>query len=145
MRHVFIVAATIMMVSCAKFELEESVGQPVTQVPDPTDTVTVDRKGSDWQIHSLYFMDKRTWRVRAKFRKVQNEPRWNYHEIDSVSDYQVLDDAARSFLMRKTYESDDVLKQFTHHGDTIKIYHCGDYPKESPIYSLLVVTKKAEF
>lgn len=95
-----------------------------------------------WLIHSLYFMDRNSWKMRAKFRKELNEPRWYYYEPVYVDDYEVLSDAAQPFLMLQTFESDDVGKTFTFCGDSIRIYRCGDYPKESPKYSLLIVTKK---
>ena len=95
-----------------------------------------------WLIHSLYFMDRNSWKMRAKFRKELNEPRWYYYEPVYIDDYEILSDAAQPCLMLKTFESVDVAKTFTFCGDSIRIYRCGDYPKESPKYSLLIVTKK---
>lgn len=109
---------------------------------DAADNQSVKTDGNGWFIHSLYFMDKKNWKIRAKYRKELGEPRWYYYELDSVDDYEVLSDAANPFLMLKTFESDTIAKEFTFYGDTIRIYHYGDYPQESPKYSLLIVTKK---
>ena len=79
---------------------------------------------------------------RAKFRKVLNEPRWYYQEIDSVEDYKVLSDAAHPYLMQNNYELGELKSSFIYDGDTIRIHRCGDYPLENPKYSLLVVTIK---
>ena len=111
-------------------------------VMDAGDNQSAKEGENGWLIHSLYFMDRNSWKLRAKFRKELNEPRWYYYEPVYVDDYEVISDAAQPFLMLKTYESDDVAKAFSFHGDTIRIYRCGNYPKENPQYSLLVVTIK---
>lgn len=111
-------------------------------VMDAGDNQSAKKGENGWQIHSLYFMDRNSWKMRAKFRKELNEPRWYYYEPVYIDDYEVLSDAAQSLLMLKTFESDDMVKAFTFHEDSIKIYHYGDYPKDTPKYSLLVVTIK---
>ena len=111
-------------------------------VMDAGDNQSAKEGENDWLIHSLYFMDRNSWKLRAKFRKELDEPIWYYYEPVYVDDYEVISDAAQPFLMLKTYESDDVAKAFSFHVDTIRIYRCGDYPKENPKYSLLVVTIK---
>ena len=115
---------------------------PIGNVTDAGGNRSVKKDGNRWMIHSLYFMDMKDWKIRAKFRKELNAPRWYYYEPVYVDDYEVLSDAAQPFLMLQTFESDDVAKTFTFCGDSIRIYRCGDYPKESPKYSLLIVTKK---
>ena len=142
MKSVFVFIAAVLMASCAKLEFDELTDYPVADVTDPVSNVNVNTEGGGWEIHSLYFMDRDTWKVRAKYRKELHEPRWSYYELDSVMEYKVLSDAAHPFLMQKTYESDEVAKTFTCHGDTIRIHHCGYYPVENPLYALLVVTKK---
>ena len=111
-------------------------------VMDADNNQSAKKDENGWLIHSLYFMDRNSWKMRAKFRKELNEPRWYYYEPVYVDDYEVLSDAAQPLLMLKTFESDDVVKAFTFHEDSIKIYHYGDYPKDTPKYSLLVVTIK---
>lgn len=111
-------------------------------VMDAGDNQSAKNGENGWLIHSLYFMDRNSWKMRAKFRKEWNEPRWYYYEPVYVDDYEVLSDAALPFLMLNTFESDKVAKAFTFHEDSIRIYHYGDYPKENPKYSLLVVTIK---
>ena len=111
-------------------------------VMDAGDNQSAKEGENGWLIHSLYFMDRNSWKLRAKFRKELDEPIWYYYEPVYVDDYEVISDAAQPFLMLKTYESDDVAKAFSFHVDTIRIYRCGDYPKENPKYSLLVVTIK---
>lgn len=111
-------------------------------VMDAGDSLSAKKGENGWLIHSLYFMDKKDWKLRAKFRKELNAPRWYYYEPVYVDDYEVLSDAAQPFLMLQTFESDDVAKTFTFCGDSIRIYRCGDYPKDTPKYSLLVVTIK---
>ena len=115
---------------------------PMGKASDGADNQRVKKGGNGWMIHSLYFMDMNSWKMRAKYRKEMDEPRWYYYEHDSVDDYEVFSDAANSFLILKTFESDAIAKEFTFHGDTIRIYHYGDYPQESPKYSLLIVTKR---
>ena len=118
---------------------ERLVGGNVMDVGDNQNA----KKGENgWLIHSLYFMDRNSWKLRAKFRKELNEPRWYYYEPVYVDDYEMLSDAAQPLLMLNTFESDNVTKAFTFHEDSIRIYRCGDYPKENPKYSLLVVTIK---
>lgn len=111
-------------------------------VMDAGDNQSAKEGENDWLIHSLYFMDRNSWKLRAKFRKELNEPRWYYYEPVYVDDYEVLSDAAQPLLMLNTFEPDNVTKAFTFHEDSIRIYRCGDYPKENPKYSLLVVTIK---
>lgn len=111
-------------------------------VMDDDGNQSAEKGENGWLIHSLYFMDRNSWKMRAKFRKELNEPRWYYYEPVYIDDYEILSDAAQPFLMLQTFESDDVAKTFTFCGDSIRIYRCGDYPKESPKYSLLIVTKK---
>lgn len=111
-------------------------------VMDDDDNQSAEKGENGWLIHSLYFMDRNSWKMRAKFRKELNEPRWYYYEPVYVDDYEVLSDAAQPLLMLKTFESDDVVKAFAFHEDSIKIYYYGDYPKDTPKYSLLVVTIK---
>lgn len=142
MKSVFVFIAAILMAGCAKFEFEELVDYPVDYVADSTQNALINGEGAGWKIHSLYFMDRETWKIRAKYRKEYNGPRWYYYELDSVKEYKVLSDAAHPFLMQKTYDSDDIAKTFTCHGDTIRIHHCDNHPVENPQYALLVVTKK---
>jgi len=111
-------------------------------VMDAGDNQNAEEGENDWLIHSLYFMDRNSWKLRAKFRKELNEPRWYYYEPVYVDDYEVLSDAAQPLLMQNTFKPDNVTKAFTFHEDSIRIYRCGDYPKENPKYSLLVVTIK---
>lgn len=142
MKSVFVFIAAVLMASCAKLEFDELTDYPVADVADPVSNVNVKTEGGGWEIHSLYFMDRDIWKVRAKYRKELHGPRWYYYELDSVREYKVLSDAAHPFLMQKTYESDEVARTFTYHGDTIRIHHCGYYPIENPLYALLEVTKK---
>ena len=142
MKSVFVFVAAVLMASCAKLEFDELTDYPVADVTDPVSNVNVNTEGESWEIHSLYFMDRVTWKVRAKYRKELHGPRWYYYELDSVKEYKVLSDAAHPFLMQKTYESDEVARTFTYHGDTLRIHHLGCYPVENPLYALLVVTKK---
>ncbi len=142
MKSVFVFIAALLMASCAKLEFDELTDYSITDVADPVSNANANAERTGWEIHSLYFMDRVTWKVRAKYRKELHGPRWYYYELDSVQEYKVLSDAAHPFLMQKTYESDVVAKTFTHHGDTIRIHHCGYYPVENPLYALLVVTKK---
>lgn len=111
-------------------------------VMDDDGNQSAEKGENGWLIHSLYFMDRNSWKMRAKFRKELNEPRWYYYEPVYIDNYEILSDAAQPCLMLKTFESVDVAKTFTFCGDYIRIYRCGDYPKESPKYSLLIVTKK---
>ncbi len=111
-------------------------------VMDAGDSLSAKKGENGWLIHSLYFMDRNSWKLRAKFRKELNEPRWYYYEPVYVDDYEVLSDAAQPLLMQNTFKPDNVTKAFTFHEDSIRIYRCGDYPKENPKYSLLVVTIK---
>lgn len=141
MKSVFVFIAAVLMTSCAKLEFEELADYPIAHMADSVWNVT-NADGEGWKIHSLYFMDRETWKIRAKYRKELNGPRWYYYELDSVEEYKVLSDAAHPFLMQKTYDSDDIEKTFSCHGDTIRIHHCGNYPVENPQYALLVVTKK---
>ena len=141
MKSVFVFIAAILMAGGAKLEFEELADYPDVHVTDSVRNIT-NAEGEGWKIHSLYFMDRDTWKIRAKYRKESNGPRWYYYELDSVKEYKVLSDAAHPLLMRPTYESDEVTKAFACHGDTIKIHHCGYYPTENPQYTLLVVTKK---
>ena len=118
---------------------ERLVGGNVMDVGDNQNA----KKGENgWLIHSLYFMDRNSWKMRAKFRKELNEPIWYYYEPVYVDDYEMLSDAAQPLLMLNTFESDNVTKAFSFHEDSIRIYHYGDYPKDTPKYSLLVVTIK---
>ena len=142
MKSVFVFIAAVLMASCAKLEFDELTDYPVANVADPVSNVNANAEGRGWEIHSLYFMDRVTWKVRAKYRKEVHGPRWYYYELDSVKEYKVLSDAAHPFLMQKTYESNEVARTFTYHGDTIRIHHFGYYPVENPLYALLVVTKK---
>ena len=82
-------------------------------VMDAGDNQSAKKGENGWLIHSLYFMDRNSWKMRAKFRKELNEPIWYYYEPVYVDDYEVLSDAAQPFLMLKTFESDDVAKAFT--------------------------------
>ena len=111
-------------------------------VMDAGDNQSAKEGENDWLIHSLYFMDRNSWKLRAKFRKELNEPIWYYYEPVYVDDYEMLSDAAQPLLMLNTFESDNVTKAFTFHEDSIRIYHYEDYPKENPKYSQLVVTIK---
>lgn len=111
-------------------------------VMDVGDNQSVIKDGNEWIIHSLYFMDRNSWKMRANFCKDLNEPRWYYSEPVNLDDYEVLSDAAQPFLMLKTFESSNVAKAFTFHEDSIRIYYYGDYPKDTPKYSMLVVTIK---
>lgn len=142
MKSVFVFIAAVLMASCSKLEFDELTDYPVANVADLVSNVNANAEGRGWEIHSLYFMDRVTWKVRAKYRKELHGPRWYYYELDSVKEYKVLSDAAHPFLMQKTYESDEVARTFTYHGDTIRIHHFGYYPVENPLYALLVVTKK---
>lgn len=132
----------MIMVGCSQLEYEETSEYPVAKEADSVRSMSADTEKNGWQVYSLYFLDWGTRKVRAKFRKELNGPRWYFYELDSVNEYKVLSDVAHSFLMLKTYESDVPAVTFTYYGDTIRLNHCGDYPKESPIYSLIVVTKK---
>lgn len=116
--------------------------RPAISMSDADANQSVIKDGNGWMIHSLYFMDRNSWKMRAKFCKDLNEPRWYYSEPVNVDDYEVLSDAAQPFLMLKTFESSNVAKAFTFHEDSIRIYYYGDYPKDTPKYSMLVVTIK---
>lgn len=142
MKYVFVFIAAVLMTSCAKLEFDELTDYPVANVAAPVCNVDEEIGRGNWEIHSLYFMERGTWKIRAKYRKARYGPQWYYYELDSIKEYEVLSDAVHPFLMWKTYESDEVVKTFTCNGDTIRIHHCGNYPVENPQYALLVVTKK---
>lgn len=142
MSRIIVFVAAILMASCAKLEFEEIVESPVSIMIDSINHVAMNTEGNDWQIYSLYFIDKNTKMRRAKFRKVLNEPRWFYQEIDTIEDYKVLSDAAHPYLMQNDYELGELKSSFIYEGDTVRIHRCGDYPLENPKYSLLVVTVK---
>ncbi len=142
MRSIIVLIAAMLLASCAKLEFEEIVDRHAPNMADSFSNVAMNPEGHEWKIYSLYFMDKNTMKRRAKFRKVLNEPRWYYQEIDSVEDYKVLSDAAHPYLMQNNYELGELKSSFIYDGDTIRIHRCGDYPLENPKYSLLVVTIK---
>ncbi len=142
MRSMIVFIAAILMVSCAKLEFEEIVDSPVSGKADPISKVTTRSDGHDWQVFSLYFIDKNTKKRLAKFRKIWNEPQWYYQAVDSVEDYRVLSDIADPYIMGSSYELGELKSSFIYAGDSIRIHRCGDYPKENPKYSLLVVTVK---
>ena len=95
--------------------------------------VAMNSEGQDWQVYSLYFMDKTTKKIRAKFRKVWNELRWYYQAVDSVEDYKALSDIADSCIMGNNYELGELKSSFIYDGDTIRIHRCGDYPLEKEV------------
>ena len=142
MKSVFVFIAAVLMASCAKLEFDELTDYPVAEVADSVRNVIVNTEGVGWEIHSLYFMDKDTRKVRAKYRKELHGPRWYYYELDSVEEYKVLSDVAHPYLMQGTYELGEIGRTFSIYGDSIRIHRCGDYPVENPRYSLLVVTRK---
>ena len=142
MKNILVFIVIMVMSSCAKLELEEIVDSPVPEKADPISNVTTRSDGHDWQVFSLYFLDKNTKERLAKFRKVWNEPRWYYQAVDSIDDYKVLFDIADPYIMGSSYELGELKSSFIYGGDNIRIHRCGDYPKENPRYSLLVVTVK---
>lgn len=139
MRKVVVFIAAILIVSCAKLEFEDAVDAPIG-FQESVPNVVVNTEVHECRIHSLHFFNKNTGKRCVKFRKELNEPRWYYQEIDSVEDYKVLSDAAHPYLMQDNYELGELKSSFIYDGDTIRIHRCGDYPKENPKYSLLVVT-----
>lgn len=142
MRSIIVFIAAMLLTSCAKMEYEEIANNPAPDMNDSACNVAMNSEGQDGQVYSLYFMDKTTKKIRAKFRKVLNEPRWYYQEIDTIEDYKVLSDAAHPYLMQNDYELGELKSSFIFEGDTVRIHRCGDYPLENPKYSLLVVTVK---
>ena len=142
MRSIIVLIAAMLLASGAKLEFEEIVDSHAPNMADSFSNVAMNPEGHEWKIYSLYFMDRNTNKRRAKVRKVLNEPRWYYQEVDSVEDYQVLSDAAHSYLMQNNYELGELKSSFIYDGDTIRIHRCGDCPKENPKYSLLVVMVK---
>lgn len=132
----------VIMVGCSQVEYEELAEYPVGKEADSVRNLSADNEKNGWQVHSLYFLDKGTKQVRAKFRKELNGSRWYFYELDSVNEYKVLSDVAQPFLMQNTYESDVPAEIFTYHGDTIRLNHCGYHPMADPKYALIVVTKK---
>ena len=142
MRSIIVFIAAMLLTSCAKMEYEEISYNPAPDMNDSACNVAMNSEGQDGQVYSLYFMDKTTKKIRAKFRKVLNEPRWYYQEVDSVEDYKVLSDAAHPYLMQNNNELGELKLSFIYEGDTIRIYRCGEYPLENPKYFLLAVTIK---
>lgn len=142
MKNILVFIVIMVISSCAKLEFEEIMDSTVPEKTDPISDVTTKSEGHDWQVFSLYFLDKNTKHRLAKFRKVWNEPRWYYQAVDSVEDYKVLSDIADSCIMGNNYELGELKSSFIYDGDTIRIHRCGDYPLENPKYSLLVVTIK---
>ena len=142
MRSIIVLIAAMLLASCAKLEFEEIVDSHAPNMADSFSNVAMNPEGHEWKIYSLYFMDRNTNKRRAKVRKVLNELQWYYQEVDSVEDYQVLSDAAHSYLMQNNYELGELKSSFIYDGDTIRIHRCGDCPKENPKYSLLVVMVK---
>ena len=97
MKSVFVFIAAVLMASCAKLEFDELTDYPVANVADSVRNVIANAEGVGWEIHSLYFMDRDTWKVRAKYRKELHGPRWYYYELDSVREYKVLSDKGRQY------------------------------------------------
>ena len=142
MKNILVFIVIMVISSCAKLELEEIMDSTVPEKADPISDVTTKSEGHDWQVFSLYFLDKNPKQRLAKFRKVWNESQWYYQAVDSIEDYKVLSDIADPYIMGSSYELGELKSSFIYGGDSIRIHRCGDYPKENPRYSLLVVTVK---
>ena len=144
MKSVFIYIATILMVSCAKLEFDGIAESPFNGKVDPVCSTYRNFESDGWHIVSLYFLDKDSKRIKSKIRKSYFEDCWYSYELDSAGDYKMKSSVENPYLLIDTYKSEEIASTFTFDGDTIRIHRCGDYPKENPKCSLLVVTKKDE-
>lgn len=142
MKGLFVFIAAILMASCAKLEFDEIVESPINGKVDPACSTCRNFESDCWHIVSLYFLDMDSKRIKSKISKSYFEDCWYSYELDSVGDYKRRSSVENPYLLIDTYKSEEIVSTLTFDGDTIRIHRCGDYPKENPKYSLLVVTKK---
>lgn len=144
MKSLFVFITAILMASCAKMEFEEIAESPFNGKVDPVCSIYRNFEPKGWHIVSLYFLDKDSKRIKSKIRKSYFENCWYRYELDSAGDYKMKSSVENPYLLIDTYKSEEIASTFIFDGDTIRIHRCGDYPKENPKCSLLVVTKKDE-
>ena len=60
MKNILVFIVIMVISSCAKLELEEIMDSTVPEKADPISDVTTKSEGHDWQVFSLYFLDKNT-------------------------------------------------------------------------------------
>jgi len=144
MKGIFVFIAAILMASCAKMEFDEIAESPINGKVDPVRSTYRNFESDGWHIVSLYFLDKDSKRIKSKIRKSYFEDCWYSYELDSTGDYKMKSFVENPYLLIDTYKSEEIASTFTYDGDTIRIHRCGNYPKETPKYSLLVVIRKDE-
>lgn len=144
MKGIFVFIAAILMASCAKMEFDEIAESPFNGKVDPVCSTYRNFESDGWHIVSFYFLDKDSKRIKSKIRKSYFEDCWYSYELDSAGGYKMKSFVENPYLLIDTYKSEEIASTFTYDGDTIRIHRCGDYPKENPKYSLLVVTRKDE-
>ncbi len=144
MKSVFVFISVILMASCAKFEFDDIAESPVNSNVNSAHDTSQDFESEGWHIVSLYFLDIESKRIKSKIRKSYFEDCWYSYELDSVSGYKMKSSVDNPYLLIDSYKSEEIASTFTFGSETIRIHRCGDYPKENPKYSLLVVTTKDE-
>lgn len=140
MRIAIFLLAALVMVSCAKMEFEDWVECLIEKGGESKSVGLLDATDG-WNIIAYYFLDKDTWKPKAKIRKMIDGNRWCYYNCDSLGKYQFVTDMdPRLFLA--DYELGSVAEGFKYGADSVRLHRSGFYPKGEPNSFLIIVTKK---
>ena len=142
MKNILVFIVIMVISSCAKLELEEIMDSTVPEKADPISDVTTKSEGHDWQVFSLYFLDKNTKQRLAKFRKVWNESQWYYQAVDSIEDYKVLSDIADPYIMGSSYELGELKSSWIFGGGSTGIHSGGECHEANRRYMWRLATGK---